>query len=174
MKILISISKGLKLIKENYRQAKGNKHAGTLVIDPNDFLILTTRTNKGIAEIMEEAKTLEEYNKFAKNGETILMPWLEVSMDGRDLYNERDIKVGQIIGHEGRHRAAALIKAGVNKMPISVRLYVKGIEKQFKPTAENPWGTDPWTKDDLPKTLYGEFTPSRSVNINTSTFKVLK
>lgn len=170
MKILISLSKGLKLIKENYRQAKGNKNAGTLVIDPYKFLELTTRDSSDVYSIMDDAKTLEEYNQYVKDGSSYLMPWLEISTDGISRYKE-PCKVGQVVGHEGRHRAAALIKAGIKKMPISVKLYRRGFAERFHTTDENPWGEDKWKSEDLPKILYGEFNQNHSAKIDTQTFK---
>ena len=169
----ICISKGLRLDKENYRQAKGNKQAGTLIINPSDFLKLTTYTDDGIDEIMKDSKTLEEYNEFTKAGKSILMPWLDISLDGKK-YGGDVVKVGQVIGHEGRHRAAALVKACVSRMPISLRLHLNGIEKRFKPTAEDPWAKNEFTSQDLPSTFYGEFNSSRKVKVNTNTFKAFR
>ena len=173
MKINVSISEGLRLDKENIRQAKGNKHAGTIIIDPMDFLRLTTPGDSYIKEILDESLTLKEYNDFSRNGSSIHMPWLDVSVDGIDRYRDW-IKRGSVIGHEGRHRAAALINKGINKIPISVCLYRKGKAERYKTTDDDPWSKNPWTRNDIPKVLYGEFDEHRTAKIDVNTFKPFK
>lgn len=173
MKIQISLSKpGLFLNKENFRQARGNKHAGMIVMDPEDFLLLCVTNQRELNMIMASSRTLVEYNDWIKSGKAIHAPWLYITLDGVE-YKETEprLGIGRIVGHEGRHRAAALIKSGVKKMPVSIRLHVKGIERQYKPTEEDPWGKQKWGKADIPSTLYGQFNEHFSAHIDTNTFK---
>jgi hypothetical protein len=174
MKIRISLSKpGLFLNKENFRQARGNKHAGMIIMDPEDFLQLTVTNQRVYNLIMSDARTLAEYNQHTKTGQGIHPPWLYISLDGYEYRDEKPtLKPGQVCGHEGRHRAAALIKEGITKMPVSLRLYVKGIERQCKPTPDDPWGhKNKWTRADIPSVFYGQFNQHTKAKINVATFK---
>ena len=87
----------LVVTEEQREQAEGLKAVGFVKMAPGDFLKLTTPTDTDVAEIAHEARSLDEYNSFARRGETIIPPFLDV-----------DRKSGKVCGHEGRHRAAAL------------------------------------------------------------------
>ena len=102
---------GLKITDEMYRQARGNKMHMIVKMRPEDFIHLTTTNQESVDAIQKACKNLEEYNKFADEGETIIMPFL--SIDGA---------TGQIKAHEGRHRSAALACAGSREMPVAIHI----------------------------------------------------
>lgn len=173
MKIQVSLSApGLHINRDMYKQALDSKHAGTVIMSPEDFLRLTTRGARDIQVIMDEAKTLEEYNAYTKSGKSIYLPWLYVTLDGMQYKDTSpSLKVGAVVGHEGRHRAAALIKAGQRKMAVSLRLYVGGIERRYRyGEGVEPFSKESWTREDLPKYVYGEFSSER-VALNVASFK---
>ncbi len=147
---------GLKLSPEMYRQARGNKHHVVVSMRPEDFLKLTTRDDDYVDRIKNQCKKLDEYNQWTERGESILMPFLYV-----------DSESGQITGHEGRHRAAALICAGSNEMPVSIR--IGGSEKH-----KEKYGYFEATYDmkfeDLPEYIRGEY--GRGI-LDTSRLRVL-
>jgi hypothetical protein len=87
------------------------KVTSVVLMDPMSFLKLTTQDQSGIDSIMREAFPLDKYNKFALEGETSIPPYFNIYLDGN------------IAGHEGRHRAAALIINHENIMPVSIILF---------------------------------------------------
>ena len=54
------------------------------------------------------------------------MPWLDIKKDG------------DIVGHEGRHRAASLLKDGIKTLPVGIRLY----DAQGYPQYRFEWHVD--------------------------------
>jgi len=136
-------AQGLSITSEMYRQARGNKMHMIVKMRPIDFLTLTTTNNTNLNNIHQDCKKLEEYNRWAEEGESILMPFLYV-----------DGGTGAITGHEGRHRAGALICAKVKEMPVSIRI---------RPTDEHDkkYGHFKSTYDmkfeDLPEYIHGEY-----------------
>lgn len=93
--------------------AKDNKAIGVYMMSPKDFLGLTVDRplNQWIQEEKDDTFTVAEYNKFTQAGKTIIMPFLDV-----------DIDTGKVLGHEGRHRAAALLADGETSMPVAITL----------------------------------------------------
>ena len=130
--------------------AKSNKSVGWLYFDPVQFLSLTV-TNHNVYEWIEQelphTKTVEDYNSY----ET-LMPWLDV-----------DVKTGKVVGHEGRHRAAACVKSKVNRLPVALCLRDHGhplyYRQPFINENNNPKQLQKVfvTKEDVPKVLVGQF-----------------
>ena len=90
---------------------------------PLQFLMLSTSMPPAqwIEKELKEIYPVEQYNAWQKDGNSVHMPWLEVTKDGP--------KKGKIVGHEGRHRAAAMIRAGwrsENCMPVAIMLMEEG------------------------------------------------
>jgi len=84
MKIQISLSRtGQTITYEMYRQAKGNKGVATIVMNPHDFITLTTPDQESIQRIMDSAQTIEAYNEYARTKQSIHLPWLDVTLDGK-------------------------------------------------------------------------------------------
>ena len=119
----------LRITPRMLQQAKGNKCQVIVEIPIVDFLKLTTRTDEQIEQIKKEAKNIRQYNKWAKmadNSEfdafvnrnreereygTIIMPFLDINVEKKT-----------VIGHEGRHRAAAALASNNSTIPVALCL----------------------------------------------------
>lgn len=108
-------------------------------MDPNDFLKLTTRNQADIDPIMDKAKSIEFYNSKAKEGGITVHPFVDVIAE-----------TGKVKAHEGRHRAAALIKEGIDIFQVAIL-----VRPEYKH----------WEIEDLPTTLYGQYN-SYSVDLD--------
>ena len=143
----------LVVTEEQREQAEGLKAVGFVKMAPGDFLKLTTPTDTDVAEIAHEARSLDEYNSFARRGETIIPPFLDV-----------DRKSGKVCGHEGRHRAAALQRDEPGT-PLDVAIVLREPGCSSKVYYEENWSTVPRQPkrylgaDDVPDTLHAEFKP---------------
>lgn len=98
----------LALTSEQKDWPRYNKAAAVVSMDPALFLGLTTVGTEHEAEVAAEAHTLEDYNRYG----SIVHPFLVV-----------DRKTGEVMSHEGRHRAAAVQVAGGGDFPVAVILY---------------------------------------------------
>lgn len=107
-----SASEGLVLGKMQQRWPGSNKAAAIVAMDPHLFLDLTTLDAAHRNRIVESAHPLAIYNQWAIEGESVVHPFLEI-----------DRRTGDVLSHEGRHRAAALITAGVSRMPVAILLW---------------------------------------------------
>lgn len=94
--------------KENLIDLKNN-----LLVDmsPELFLEMTTSDIKGKFEIFDRAKPLEFYKSEEIQQGMSVHPFLRVN-----------IETGKITGHEGRHRAAAVWKAGGKWVRVGISL----------------------------------------------------
>jgi hypothetical protein len=102
-------SYGLIVTQEHIEQMKGNKSCGYIYMSPKVYLSLVSDADNN--KILErEAHSIEFYNKMARIGKNILPPWLEIECEIHP--------VGKVVGQEGRHRAAACIKAKIEMMPV--------------------------------------------------------
>lgn len=167
--MLISLSKaGQVITSEMYRQARGIKGSGTIIMRPEDFLLLTTQNAEERKQIFKDAQQLEVYNQYAKDRKNIHLPWLDVSLDGR--LNKKRFNIGRILGQEGRHRAAALINAGISNMVVLLIARVEGYP-EYKKASTPDGGRDTFLEvSDFPETVYGQFN-NKPVKLNLSTFK---
>lgn len=143
------------------------------MMPPLQFLMLTTTLPPAqwIEKELKEIYPVEQYNAWQKDGTSLLMPWLEVTWDGP--------KKGKIVGHEGRHRAAAMIRAGwksENCMPVAILLKEDG---KWPTYYVEKWGdaSDNWshskrmlTLEDVPTTFIGQYDGYR-FKPNFSTWK---
>lgn len=153
--------RGLLVTPQHVSQMVGNKAIGLVPIRCEDFLSLTTSSRTVAESIIAEAKWLDDYNRYAKEGSNILPPFLKVSMD-----------TGKIEGHEGRHRAAALCRemAG-SEMWVAIIVTNKD-GKALYYIEEGPW---PFKKtylgvESLPEELTGEFRDDVVVKLDKSKF----
>ena len=140
----INNNRGLKVTPEMYRQARGNKVNVIVKMDPYEFIKVTTRKDgvPSLQNLKTQCKNLEDYNRWADEGETIIMPMLWI--------DEKD----QIVGHEGRHRAASLICAGINELPVGIRLYPSEQHQEKYGYFEAVYQVK---YEDLPDYIYGQF-----------------
>ena len=105
--------KHLPLRKEGLREARSTYAAFIITMHPMDFLKLTTVDQKEIFDIIREADvSLDEFHKgsdpdFNKN--RYFMPYLGIYYPSGAVYQ-----------HEGRHRAARVLKAGGKSFPVAI------------------------------------------------------
>jgi len=131
--------------------AADNKASVWIPINPVNFLRLTTTDDVHMEKIFSSSRPLDDYNTWSLNGEMGLAPTLRVERDS-----------GKVVSHEGRHRAAALLKADPDaRMWVSIVLTGehgghnydlipgKGFEKRFL------------GPEDVPTVLRGEFRSTR-------------
>ncbi len=102
------------LLRPNERQQAhliDEKHNWLADIDPMLFLDMTTFDAKHIQEILDTAQPLNVYKSDKAQDNMIVHPSLTI-----------DKETGQIEGHEGRHRAAAVYLAGGKYYRIGLKL----------------------------------------------------
>lgn len=113
-------------------------------ITPDAFIKLTTPADEASAtaitesEIRKEAKKLNKAELKRQSQEIFLV--VEESADGS----------WQVVGHEGRHRMAALQNAGVQSVPVSIRFY-QGENRQYKDSVtlrKQKWARDLMGQED--------------------------
>jgi hypothetical protein len=110
-------STGLLITQEMKSRMRDNKSCGFIIMNPRDFLDLTTVNADNLRNIHASAEDLALYNGLAKVGKMSIPPFMKIET--------KKVK-GKVIGHEGRHRAAALIKANILKMPVFLVLCEEG------------------------------------------------
>lgn len=106
-------------------------------VKPADFLYATTTDTESRERIRSEAGELD-VEKLRGNGDAM---WLTV-----------DKETGEIVGHEGRHRMAALDKAGVKEAAVLIR-FVNADKKGAKPIGNMKLEGQTFTESD------GGYTP---------------
>jgi len=110
----------LRYSQKHVKQAGYNKNQMVVIMDPNEFLKMTTKTDEDIEDIKQNARSLLFYNREAKpGGDILIMPFLNIEVE---LHSNGQARIGRIKGHEGRHRAAALIAKGGREFPVSIKL----------------------------------------------------
>lgn len=112
MKLQALIESPLALTPRMVHGAAQNKSQVLIELDPTKFLELTS-TADFRQEMKQFTKKLDVYNAAVKQGEILVMPFLVIKFDRNR---------GKVVGHEGRHRAAALLAHGENKMIVALQL----------------------------------------------------
>jgi hypothetical protein len=85
-------------------------------ISPEDFLRLAAP----IGELTEDSQQkIARLRERIRNNLEITVPFLEIDTSD-DL---AEMGVGQIVGHEGRHRALAALAEGLELMPVQLRIF---------------------------------------------------
>lgn len=99
--------KRLKYLYECYSSNSAEKYAQAYVawINPWDYLSLTTSDVRGF---LDKAKPLD---------------YKALCDERQEIRLTVDFEAGEVVGHEGRHRMAALYKAGATTVAITVRAY---------------------------------------------------
>jgi hypothetical protein len=126
---------------EHLRQARGNKFQVVVKMRPEDFLKLTSSDNHGPEYFQQHCKNVTDYNRWAEEGENIVMPGLWIKDD-------------KVSSHEGRHRAAALICAGEKEMAVALKLDPTEEHQEKYGYWEAPYEMK-W--EDYPRALYGQY-----------------
>lgn len=154
LRALFEVTGRLRVTPTQLRRAASNKMQIHAIMPAEDFLRLTTKNQAGIDYIKGEAKSLLQYNRWSKQDEIMVMPYLTVYLlpDG----------TGKIRGHEGRHRAAAVLAKGGTELPLMIEI----VSQHVMPKGHlDPRGlTDraySYTADDLPPMIEAEFTTMR-------------
>lgn len=152
-------------------------------MNPMTFLRLTTRNETDIRQIMANSASLKDYNRSAKAGHddnfrkqinvgktkddegylwgNIHMPWLNIQ------FND-DGSEARVSGHEGRHRAAALVKAGVDHMEVALCM-----RPGRDMLSDVPFGPEyHMTAEHIPEMIESQF--NKSLKISTSNWKVIE
>lgn len=93
-----------------HKVAKGNKQHVLVHMHPLHFLDLTTDSKMPPSHFRSAAQKVDDYNSYTRSGETLNSPFLTIHKDGK------------VLGHEGRHRAAALLNDGETRMPVHIRI----------------------------------------------------
>lgn len=99
------------MIKEYGSSSANYSQAFVTEIKPNDFLWLTSSNPE---RIRKEAKDID---------------WEELQSNDQTPYLRVDMKTGKVTGHEGRHRVAALERAGADGVAIAVVPEEKGFDR---------------------------------------------
>ena len=152
----------LRTMPVHYDQARGNKTQVIVLMPPMDFLRLAAPPD-AIKDFMAQTQGLQAYNRYAKSGENILMPFLRIAV----LSNTH----GKVISHEGRHRAASLIKAHGDWMRVALMLDPrKDYEPELAKQDVAQYGRHRsnmeyyMTAADLPSQIYNQYNEYISVD----------
>lgn len=143
---LIDLFENLAITDTHIRQARGNKQNFLVKIAAKNFLKLTTRNEEVVQDIMSKCKTTDEYNEYAAKGENIIMPFLQIEDD-------------KVTGHEGRHRAAALLCDDPNAV-MTMAIKYRITDQNKKEELNDKYG--PFKREylvdfeDLPNEIYGQ------------------
>lgn len=113
--IINEVSAHYRITTSMIRNAVDGASQFIVEMSPEDFLKLTA-PRESRTEIENRSLSLLRYNRLAKSGDIDIMPNLTIFIE-----NER---VGVVHGHEGRARAVAMIKAGMNTMPVAISLRI--------------------------------------------------
>ncbi len=97
---------GLHLLPHQKQHMHNRKFHSLVTMHPRKFLELTTADDHHVDEIKQAAKSLHTYNEYSAAKEIHNPPNLKIGHDGK------------VTAHEGRHRAAALINAGHERMHV--------------------------------------------------------
>jgi len=86
-----------------YGYTDGRTYGIAAYVNPDDFVAATTPTFEDAQKVREDAGALDKA-KLAKETQTPFIEW--------------DVERNAIIGHEGRHRMAALADSGITQAPV--------------------------------------------------------
>ncbi len=155
---------------------RGNKSCGYVYMPPRDFLYLTSNDSYN-KTLLDEALTLDEYNKYAKQGKNVIPPFLiiecgDLATPPMRHHSPSMSPLGKVLGHEGRHRAAACINAGVSQMPVFLISAFFGMKdfqvKKFPDDPSKKYELRHVDKVDFPEFAIGQESPiKRSLHLET-------
>lgn len=100
-----------------------NKVSVVVKMSGESFLKLTTADDEHLEEIIKEVKPLEEYNVYA-NCKDMAPIHLDILL--------REERNGVVIGHNGRHRVAAMLENGESDVEVSLRFFSNlGLSRKY-------------------------------------------
>jgi hypothetical protein len=148
---------GLIVTEDQKRQMQKLKACGFVLFDPYEYLVLTTENAVERIRIKEEARRLEKsellelYNDQTRFGAISIPPYLCIECEGSPK--------GKVLGHDGRHRAAACIEAKVQQMPVFLIAMYHGISYDRLPK-EQPYSFRHITEKDFPEEAIAQYIPA--------------
>jgi hypothetical protein len=125
----------LKPNENQKRSALSEKSNWIVDMEPGLFIRMTTPHFKAFCEVIDESKPLDFYLSEEINKDMSVHPFLNI-----------DQATGKIRGHEGRHRAAAVLKKGGKWFRVALHLKPSG--RSYRPK-------------DMPMSWIGEFDSDR-------------
>lgn len=111
---LESLQEQLLVTPDQLWHSSGTKTQVIAMIPIDLFHKITTENSSQVQGKYDSARDLEDYNNWSREGEILNIPFMRI-----DINPDGTAKVG---GHEGRTRAAAMKKAGYDKMPIGIQI----------------------------------------------------
>ncbi len=139
--------------------AMDNKAIGLVLMPPDVFIQLTVQNNTQYEYMLTNAADISVYIKSIHTQDNIVMPFLKINPQGK------------ILGHEGRHRAGALVNAKKTKLPVAIIVTnEKGYAEYYTHSYEE--GKKYLGIDSVPTVWHGQYT-SKSFNAKKAltTFK---
>jgi len=100
-----------KALKSAASDADGNSRTAITMMSPDEFLRVVPTPENSISQANID-KIAEHIRSGGKLDD---VPFLTVGMD-------KDMNMPRYTGHEGRHRALALKKLGINEMPVRIKM----------------------------------------------------
>jgi hypothetical protein len=159
MKIRDLLKEQLVVSKRAYEVARGNKIQMIVEMSPHKFLTLTADAQQRDS-IVQRAQSVDFYNDLMNKGEILVMPFLVI-----------DLKNATIVGHEGRHRAAALIKMGSDVMTVGIKMIPSEKEVQkYRYTRQNSEYS--LNSSDFPPVVKGQY--AGTTTLKKTDFKVIR
>lgn len=143
---------------------RDNKAVGFLPMHPLAHLALTTSDEEHLQELISphpdrkgDKIPLAIYNEWTEAGKSIIPPFLRVQMSD-----------GKVVGHEGRHRAAALYREDPDAlMWVAIELIdehgyaVYYEEPRYEPGQPSPREQRRYLdRSDVPEIFWGQFRPT--------------
>lgn len=107
---MMTFKEALELTPLQMDSARDNKRQVLVHMKPEHFLHLTTSDDDQVSRIKAAAHALSDYNQWGREGETINSPFISIDREGN------------VLNHEGRHRAAAVMSAGHRTMPVHIKI----------------------------------------------------
>lgn len=149
-----------------------------VLMSPEDFLSLTS-SKEHVNQIHQGALPLYRYNQYTKIGDNEKYKDFISKLRGEEQYGSsvhpflqiefNNRLNGVVTGHEGRHRAAALIAKNSKKMPVAILLRDGEDNEEFKNKMDVLYHM---TSEHLPKYIQGQF--DKNVSILSKNWKIIK
>lgn len=159
--------------------AIGNKSQLIVEMNPEDFLRLTVYDKEELEAIKQEALPLIKYNQWAKMGDNPAYEKFISDLRGEQQYGSvvhpflrievKNGATGKVTGHEGRHRAAAILAKGGKTMPVAIALRAAKDNEEFEKRLAPEYYM--WSEH-LPSTVKAQFNNYEFVN--TSQWNVIR
>lgn len=142
--------------------ARNMRCVGYVMMAPFDFLRLTMPQGVSVVQWIQANQkadrlpSLEVYNQYTRTRSNTQMPYLQLDWGEYD-----SIPLGRVVGHEGRHRAAAVRVAGGTEIPVGIQI-VNGLHApKYLPVP--PVFTGQWNHNQTYKFDPSKYTPFKPI-----------